>query len=94
MSALLWWLIPIGATLLALGWAAMRSRPRRTVDTHESVTGMMRFTEAMRRPLPDGEPGDVTPMDMNQLGAMLQQLGQLLQGGGSQGPVNWDLARD
>lgn len=56
MSALLWWLIPIGATLLALGWAAMRSRPRRTVDTHESVTGMMRFTEAMRRPLPDGEP--------------------------------------
>jgi len=53
VSALLWWLIPIGATLVALGWAAMRSRPRRTVDTHESVSGMMRFTEAMRRPMPD-----------------------------------------
>lgn len=56
VSALLWWLIPIGATLIALGWAALRSRPRRTVDTHESVTGMMRFTEAMRRPLPEGAP--------------------------------------
>lgn len=39
-----------------------------------------------------GEPGE--PLDMSQLGAMLQQLGQLLQGGTTQGAVNWDLARD
>ena len=37
-----------------------------------------------------GGPG----FDMSQLGAMLQQLGRLLQEGGSGGPVNWDLARD
>ncbi|MBU6311595.1 MAG: hypothetical protein KGN38_03600 [Actinomycetales bacterium] len=54
MSALLWWLIPVGATLLALAWAALRSRPRRPLDTHSSLGDMARFRAAMRRPMPDG----------------------------------------
>ena len=57
MSALLWWLIPLGATLLALAWAAARSRPRRVADTHETVGDMARFRAAMRRPLPAERPG-------------------------------------
>ena len=52
MSALLWWLIPLAATLIALAWAAARSRPRRAADTHETVGDMARFRAAMRRPLP------------------------------------------
>lgn len=42
-------------------------------------------------------PGNFDPakLDMSQLGAMLQQLGRLLESGGTDsGPVNWDLARD
>ncbi len=57
MSALLWWLIPVGATLLALTWAALRTRPRRPVDTHASLSDMARFRAAMRRPMPDGDEG-------------------------------------
>ena len=53
MSALLWWLIPVGATLLALAWAALRSRPRRPLDTHSSLSDMARFRAAMRRPMPE-----------------------------------------
>lgn len=53
MSALLWWLIPVGATLLALAWAGLRSRPRRPLDTHSSLGDMARFRAAMRRPMPD-----------------------------------------
>ncbi|MGI9196501.1 MAG: zinc-dependent metalloprotease [Candidatus Nanopelagicales bacterium] len=34
------------------------------------------------------------PFDMSQLGEMLQQLGRLMQSGGGDGAVNWDLARD
>lgn len=56
MSTLLWWLIPMGATLIALVWAASRSRPKRVADTHETVGDMARFRAAMRRPLPDDRP--------------------------------------
>lgn len=56
MSALMWWLIPLGATLLALAWAASRSRPRRAADTHETVGDMARFRAAMDRPLPSEDP--------------------------------------
>ena len=51
MSALLWWLIPLGATLIALAWAAARSRPRRAADTHETV-GAAPLTAATRRERP------------------------------------------
>lgn len=52
MSALMWWLIPIGATLLALLWAAWRSRPARQINMHTSIHDQARFTAAMRRPMP------------------------------------------
>lgn len=54
MSALLWWLIPLGATLLALVWAAWRSRPQRAVDMHTSISNQARFNAAMRRSVPRG----------------------------------------
>ncbi len=38
--------------------------------------------------------GGQQPFDMSQLGAMLQQLGRLMQQGGAEGGVSWDLARD
>lgn len=56
MSALLWWLIPLVATLIALAWAAARSRPRRAADTHETVGDMARFRAAMRKPMPADRP--------------------------------------
>lgn len=52
----MWWLIPLGATLLALVWAAWRSRPERTVDMHTSISNQARFNAAMRRPV-SGETG-------------------------------------
>lgn len=55
MSALLWWLIPLGATLLALMWAAWRSRPQRAVDMHTSIGNQARFNAAMRRSVPGGK---------------------------------------
>ena len=42
-----------------------------------------------------GAPDEGQPsFDMNQLGAMLQHLGRLMQSGGGEGAVNWELARD
>jgi len=61
VSALLWWLIPIGATLLALAWAASRNRPRRSVGTHESLGDMARFRAAMRKPMPAEQPPPARP---------------------------------
>ena len=43
------------------------------------------------------DPGSFDPsnFDISQIGAALQQLGQMLQtGGGDSSPVNWELARD
>ncbi|MFY9331297.1 MAG: hypothetical protein WAO41_06425 [Candidatus Nanopelagicales bacterium] len=59
MSALLWWLIPLGATLAALGWAAWRSRPARQIDMHSSMSDQERFRAAMQRPMP-GAPSTPT----------------------------------
>lgn len=58
-----WWLIPIGATAIALAWAALRTRPTRQPDPHTAMADQAKFREAMERPLPrlDGrgpEPSD------------------------------------
>lgn len=48
----------------------------------------------MTQPFGDGSPFDGQSFDMNALGAMLQQLGQMMQSGGTDtGPVNWEMAQ-
>jgi hypothetical protein len=47
MSAIAWWGIPIGATLLAMLWVTWRSRPRHPPGTRESVEEYARFRAAL-----------------------------------------------
>lgn len=47
MQAMVWWLIPITATLLAVAWVAWRARPKRPADPHETLAAHRRFTEAL-----------------------------------------------
>ena len=57
VSALLWWLIPIGATILAVAWAMYRARPERPTEAIEGMEHLRRMQLAMERPLPQEEPG-------------------------------------
>ncbi|MFM7144944.1 MAG: hypothetical protein ACKOW5_01250 [Actinomycetales bacterium] len=57
MSALLWWLIPIGATVLAVAWAIYRARPERPTEAIEGMEHLRRMQLAMERPLPQEAPG-------------------------------------
>jgi len=52
VSALLWWLIPIGATVLAVAWAIYRARPERPTEAIEGMEHLRRMQLAMERPLP------------------------------------------
>lgn len=52
MSALVWWLIPIGATILAVLWAMHRARPERPAEADDAMIGLRRFQQAMSRPMP------------------------------------------
>ncbi|CAB4614417.1 unannotated protein [freshwater metagenome] len=52
MSALMWWLIPLGATVLALGYAFYRGRPDRPMEGAEGMQTLRAFQDAMERPLP------------------------------------------
>ncbi len=58
MSALMWWLIPIGATVLALGFVLLRSRPARPTTAEDSMQSLRRMQQAMERPLPSAPPPD------------------------------------
>lgn len=49
MQAVLWWLIPLGATALAIAWVAWASRPRPPADPHDTVAEHERFRAAMDR---------------------------------------------
>jgi hypothetical protein len=49
MSAIAWWLIPIGATLLAVVYVSWAGRARPPADVHDSVEGYQRFRAAMER---------------------------------------------
>ncbi|TAK68547.1 MAG: hypothetical protein EPO13_10590 [Actinomycetota bacterium] len=60
MSPILWWSIPLAATLLGLLWALWRGRPQRPADAHEAMQERDRFRAAMERPLPErGRGGSV-----------------------------------
>lgn len=52
MSALAWWLIPIGATVLALIFVVLRTRTPKEAPTRDSMDNLRRMQEAMERPLP------------------------------------------
>jgi hypothetical protein len=58
VQAFVWWLIPLVATALAVGWVVWISRPRPPADVHDSLAERARFREAMdrrtRRRPPDG----------------------------------------
>ena len=58
MAALMWWLIPLGATVLALGYAFYRGRPDRPMEGAEGMETLRAFQDAMERPLPPEEPVD------------------------------------
>lgn len=55
MSVLLWWLIPIGITVLAVVWAMLRARPEKPVEAHDGMANLARFRDAMERPLPPAD---------------------------------------
>ncbi len=52
MTVLLWWLIPLAATMLALLFVGLRSRPSKPVDAQQGMADLERFREAMSRPMP------------------------------------------
>lgn len=52
MSNLLWWLIPIGATVLAIGFVMLRSRPSRPATPADGMNSLRRMKNAIERPLP------------------------------------------
>lgn len=52
---LAWWLIPLGLTMIALGWALFRARPRRPLEIDEAIAVRNRVREALERPMP-GQP--------------------------------------
>jgi len=73
VSTLAWWLIPVGATLLAIGWAAFTSRPRKPAPAKDAMEGLRRFGDAMERPLPDYQASDFQvpdPQGPGQRGSM------------------------
>ena len=47
MEAIAWWAIPIGATLVAVVWVSLVSRPKPPADPHDSVEDYERFRAAL-----------------------------------------------
>jgi hypothetical protein len=66
VSALAWWLIPLVATVLAVLFVMLRSRPAKPTTAEDSMQRLRRMQEAMERPMPSSgnvrisDPG-VTP---------------------------------
>ena len=52
VSALAWWLIPIGVTALAILFVVLRNRPARPTRTADGIQSMKEMRRAMRRPHP------------------------------------------
>lgn len=59
---MLWWLIPITATLLAVAWVSWNGRARRPADPHETLAAHRRFTEALA-PEPEATRSDAVDAD-------------------------------
>jgi hypothetical protein len=47
VEAIAWWAIPIGATLVAIVWVSLVSRPKPRADPHDSVAEYARFRAAL-----------------------------------------------
>ena len=58
MQALLWWLIPLGATVLAVLFVMIRSRPSKPTTAEDSMERLRRMQAAMERPMPDSARSD------------------------------------
>jgi hypothetical protein len=56
VSALIWWLFPISATVIAVLWATFRSRPEKPTEANKGMANLRRLADAMERPMPQ-EPG-------------------------------------
>ena len=68
MSALMWWLIPLFATFLAVGYAMYRGRPERPMEGQEGMQTLRAIQEAMDRPMPSGQPlNDPDSVDPDEL---------------------------
>lgn len=52
MATLMWWLIPIGATVLAVGFVMLRGRPTKPTAARDSMENLKAMQQAMERPLP------------------------------------------
>lgn len=69
MATLMWWLIPIGATVLAVGFVMLRGRPTKPTAARDSMQNLRAMQKAMERPLPSdrrpssGRAGDVPAGD-------------------------------
>ncbi|MGN6090523.1 MAG: hypothetical protein ACTHMZ_12345 [Actinomycetes bacterium] len=55
MEVIVWWTIPLVATVLALVWVFWVSRPRPPEDLHESLESYERFKAALE-PRPSRRP--------------------------------------
>jgi hypothetical protein len=52
VSALAWWLNPLVATVLAVLFVMLRSRPAKPTTAEDSMERLRRMQEAMERPMP------------------------------------------
>lgn len=62
MSALAWWLIPLVATVLAVLFVTLRSRPAKPTTAEDSMQRLRRMQEAMERPMPSGHARVIDPL--------------------------------
>ena len=52
VATLMWWLIPIGATVLAVLFVMLRGRPTKPTAARDSMQNLKAMQKAMERPLP------------------------------------------
>jgi len=87
VSALLWWLIPIGATILAVAWAMYRARPERPTEAIEGMEHLRRMQLAMERPLPQESPDKRRRRTLGRRADAAAEQGAGQDGSGAVGPV-------